>query len=508
MHSSTAQFIRLFKRYKYPPPPPSPPPAPVQGWWIDTSTYVSTDGDAYPVLIWDDVAVDSANNLYVAGHVNEVANLKAALAKYAPDGSLTWLHVQDAVANEYNDSFNAVAIGVSGNIYAVGRRFFSEASQTPTYGSLPIIAKFDPSGTRLWVKNLSETQVSPADDLMGYGYLNDVAVRDNAGQDQVWVTGYFESALASGTGGTITAALDASGDFVVAPRFFGTTNYNDGHQISVTPTAVYVLTGNGTNTSAKSTIIRYTFAGVLDYQAEMTTGMILTGMVPDPADNGQVYVVGNSRGIPQAGSTAFIGKINTATTSFVWQQYVTTLNDMAPSSYQNLRRYGAVDVDPVSGDVFWTVPDAGTGGGGESMFVARIDGSAGNFIWQIGFLTSTPYDVGDPRAYGIRYVPAIEGIAMVGRGYTSSQGITALFPASACIIQVLSNWEIMVTSEAFTVAARTIATSSYDDVSLQNVSNTNGGDLVMAALPVPAVKPSPQLTSQLVAIPLASCPGD
>lgn len=106
-------------------------------WWRSFDSVYGLDDFS------ESVAVDSANNVYVAGESNGLHNYDILLIKYSPSGSRLWTRRLDGPGHGLDASVK-VSVGSSDNIVLAGY-------VTKPNGTTDIeLLKYDPSGQRLW----------------------------------------------------------------------------------------------------------------------------------------------------------------------------------------------------------------------------------------------------------------------------------------------------------------------------------------------------------------------
>ncbi|MFG0283688.1 MAG: SBBP repeat-containing protein [Phycisphaerales bacterium JB039] len=151
------------------------------------------------------VAVDSAGSAYVSGSTwgslggPSAGGVDAFLAKYDASGAVLWVRQIGTPSSEW---CHGVAVDSSGNAYIAGRTFGSLGGPKPSIPSDVFLAKYDPSGARLWVRQLGST--SP-------DWCFAVAV-DGAGN--AYISGMTEGSLGGpyvDNGDAILAKYDPSG---------------------------------------------------------------------------------------------------------------------------------------------------------------------------------------------------------------------------------------------------------------------------------------------------------
>lgn len=180
------------------------------------------------------IAVDAAGNAYVAGDFSRTmsagstmltsdGNYDAFVAKLAPDGNVAWAARYGGLRGETVDG---VAVDSSGNVLTAGYTFLTTPDGA-SYSNIQI-AKFSPSGSQLWLKQLGNSTAT--------GNATDIAhavAADGAGN--VYIAGRFHGTVdfdpGSGTRNVSTSAdgsgfvlkLTPSGGFTWVSPFLGQT---------------------------------------------------------------------------------------------------------------------------------------------------------------------------------------------------------------------------------------------------------------------------------------------
>jgi uncharacterized delta-60 repeat protein len=100
------------------------------------------------------VITDSAGNIYVAGIVSSTSNNyhDAVLIKYSPAGVRLWVRTYDAPFHD-NDGYFAVAVDGADNVLAAGFSIQSGLNLSDV-----ITAKYNPAGTRLWLRTYDDEE--------------------------------------------------------------------------------------------------------------------------------------------------------------------------------------------------------------------------------------------------------------------------------------------------------------------------------------------------------------
>lgn len=114
-------------------------------WQRTYQAVVSSEGDS--------LAVDGSGNVYICGTANISTVDRIIVAKYNSLGAVQWQ--RQLFPSLGNASGFAVATDDSGNVYVLGRT--NENSQT-----IPLIAKFDTTGTIQWQRTLGISFTTPS----------------------------------------------------------------------------------------------------------------------------------------------------------------------------------------------------------------------------------------------------------------------------------------------------------------------------------------------------------
>ena len=113
------------------------------------------------------VAVDTAGNVLLTGHrfVDYSRYYDAFLVKLTPQGSMAWRR-EGTLSTVASDRTTGVVTDAAGNAYVLGTTAGTLEEGVQTFGPA-FLAKFDPAGTRLWVRQhaLSTNWSSYAGDL-------------------------------------------------------------------------------------------------------------------------------------------------------------------------------------------------------------------------------------------------------------------------------------------------------------------------------------------------------
>jgi hypothetical protein len=135
------------------------------------------------------VAVDAAGNAYVTGGIESLeggtANSDVFVAKYAPDGTRTWVRQFGTFCSEWA---NSIALGTGGSLYVVGEiTQCAFPGNTSSGGYDAFVAQLDGGGDLQWVRQFGTSNHDKAKGV----------TTDSAGN--AYVTGYLDSVSGSPT---------------------------------------------------------------------------------------------------------------------------------------------------------------------------------------------------------------------------------------------------------------------------------------------------------------------
>jgi hypothetical protein len=342
--------------------------APAANAWSSAQTTVSvfggTDDDS-----GNAIAVDSSGNVYTTGTFRETvdfnpgagaANLSSAggedvfISKLDSSGNYVWVK---RIGGTDDDSGNAIAVDSSGNVYTTGQ-FEGVVDFDPGVGTTSLtsagsadvfISKLDSSGNFVWAKSFggssSDEGRSIALDSTGNVYTTG-RYQDTADFDPSAGEVELESA---GGSDVFVSKLDASGDFVWAKSFGGSSS-DDGRSVALDSTGNVYTTG--------------AFRGTADFDPDVlvTAGLVSAG-----------------------GPDVFISKLDSSG-DFVWAKRFGGTNgdygiaialDSTGNVYSTGQFIGTVDFDPGAG----TENLVSAGGSSDTdVFISKL-GSSGAYVW-------------------------------------------------------------------------------------------------------------------------------
>lgn len=249
------------------------------------------------------VATDSSGNVYVAGYTTGGLNgntvtgaTDAVLAKYNSSGSLQYVK-QLGVASK-DAVGNAVAADASGNIYVVGSTNAGLGGNTLTGSSDLFVAKYNSSGALQYVKQLGAASAythayAVATDTSGNVYVTGTTW---GGLDGNTITGVIDLFVAKySPSGTLqyVKQLGAANAYTYAYSIAIDTSNN-----------VYVagytnggLNGNTKTGSYDLFVAKYDASGTLSYVKQLgVAGVSAVANSVEADSNGNIFVVGNTSG--------------------------------------------------------------------------------------------------------------------------------------------------------------------------------------------------------------------
>ncbi len=382
---------------------PLPPAAAQDLLWVRQSGTVAGD-TSYRV------AADGAGNAYITGATDgslggpNVGGSDVFLSKYDASGTLVWTKQFGSPAGEYG---LGVAADGKGNVFVAGYTY-GTLSGLNAGSSDVFLAKYDASGTQLWLRQtgtpLFDDTLGVAVDGIGNAYLvgdtNGNLGGTNAGNTDVFVSKYNESGVPLWT------------------RQIGTVASDFGRNIAVDKAGNAYITGytagnlGGTNVGSVDIFLaKFDASGTQLWIRQVGTSVpdIAFGVAVDSAGN--AYVAGETEGTldgtSDGNTDAFLAKYDASGTLLWIRQIGTTEIDGA----------SGVALDGSGNAYVAGVTQSSLGGpnaGDFDTFLAKLDAS-GNRLWtrQIG---TAPAD----RAYGVAADGA--GNAYVAGGTLGSLG--------------------------------------------------------------------------------------
>jgi hypothetical protein len=245
------------------------------------------------------VAVDSSGNVYLAGCVQGAVDGQSyaggndiVIAKYDSTGTRQWVRLLGTTGS---DVASAIALDLSGNIYVTGATSGKLDGQTNAGLNDIFVAKYDASGTKQWVRLLGSTSSDQG---------NGIAV-DSSGN--ITVTGYaygaIDSQTYSGNGDIVIVRYDSSGTKQWT-RLFGTSSADKGNGIALDSSGNIIVTGStmgdldGFTNAGMSDffIVKYDTAGTKQWTTVLGTTEHDQGYGVALDSSGNIFITGYTRG--------------------------------------------------------------------------------------------------------------------------------------------------------------------------------------------------------------------
>lgn len=185
--------------------------------WVSRYDGPAGEGDAV-----HDIAIDSDSNVYVTGYsYGSGTSTDFATIKYDADGNELWVRRYDGPGSFY-DSPEDIAIDSAGNVYVTGVSWGSATDYD--YATI----KYDPSGNELWVKRYNRLGSSwdwayaITIDGSGNAYVTGdsggiyVTLKYDPNGNELWLREYAEGAGVAYGYGDFAIAVDAGKNVYVA----------------------------------------------------------------------------------------------------------------------------------------------------------------------------------------------------------------------------------------------------------------------------------------------------
>ncbi len=320
------------------------------------------------------VASDGAGHIIVAGMAGEAlpgqtseGSADAFIRKYDTDGSVLWTR---QFGTSGFDSIATLAVDEDDNIIVAGRT----GGAFPTYSLVGFndifIAKYDSSGTRLWVLQFG----------VGSGALYPYALGADASGD-VFVAGRAEDATlpgqtSSGGNDAFVRKYDSDGN-ILWTRQFGTSGYDDVLALAFNANDDVILAG-----STNSAFPGYTALGSFDLilRAYDTDGGVLWTRQFGTSGNDDVAAVL----IRSDGQIYLPGRVSNGVVSghmAVGQHDIVVTRHSASGQLIGARQFGTAQSDYttsgalvggdllVAGETFGVLPDQAAAGSGDAYVI-------------------------------------------------------------------------------------------------------------------------------------------
>jgi hypothetical protein len=373
-----------------------------------SSTFVSTAR----------LAVDAAGNSYVTGHFSGTAvigtttlvsagNHDLFVAKVDASGNLLWARRAGGAENVYGRS---IALDPAGNIYVTGSfagsATFDSTSISTTGGGAVFLAKYDSSGTLIWVRSGAG----------GEQYRDESWAVTSDANGNAYITGYF---IGTANFGNLPAISSPSfGVFVVAYDANGTEQWAVKGAGGWTPFGWYSESGRGIAVdSAGHVYVAGHFIGTAEFGSITVTAAGLTTWPPR--------------------TDMFLAKFNTITAEWEWVatgggQDSDRAWDLKIDASDNLYVAGIFEGTATFGSTTLTSSPSHN----SDFFVSRYD-TGGNLQWIVqsgGTSFYKGHGIGLDAAGNVYLTATFDGTALVGNTTLTSAGydniyVTRISPA-------------------------------------------------------------------------------
>lgn len=279
-----------------------------------------------------DVAVDSSGNVYVVGHTpgqllgDNAGFYDGFLVKYNSSGVLQWTQEIETSTNDY---VNAVAVDNAGNIYIGG----STQSNSAFGYNDAFVAKYNSSGTQLWIAKL---------DASTNDEVKDIAL-DSAGS--LYITGITFGSLGGTNAGSYDgwlAKLSSSNGDTAWLRQFGTSGYDEANGVAVDSSGNVYVTGSTpgalSGTSAGSDdafLIKYNSSGTQQWIRQFGISASDYAYKVAADSSGNVYVTGFTGG--NLGGTGSGTSYLTSFTTTGTRRWTTQFGGILPTNVNDVK---------------------------------------------------------------------------------------------------------------------------------------------------------------------------
>jgi uncharacterized delta-60 repeat protein len=390
----------------------------------------SYNGPGNGIDVVNDMVLDNAGNIYVAGYsLGAGSDKDMTTIKYYPNGDTAWVRRYNAPANG-TDGVDVITLDNAGNVYVAGWVL------GPGTGTDFATIKYYPNGDTAWVRTYNGTN-------NWSDYIYDLAV-DNAGN--VYVTGWSDGV--GSYSDYVTIKYYPNGDTAWVRRYNGPGNSNDSPNAIAVDNAgnVYVSGGcwGGTGTSYDITTIKYypngTTAWLKRYNGPGSNADWVWDMTFDNA--GYLYIAGGSMGSGTYYDYITIKYDSNGDT--IWLR-----NYNGPGNNNDVINRITVEDD---NDVFVTGYSLNTGGNfdfatikynsaGVQMWVIRYDGPANDHDYanaiavdNLGYVYVTGNSIGSGTEYDYTTIK-YEDLVGIGENHLPlpihAEGIE-IYPNPAC----------------------------------------------------------------------------
>jgi len=205
--------------------------------------YQATDGRC--------VGLDARGNVYVGGHARRRSGeYGILLMKYAPDGTLRWSRTLNPIHG--SAYLGSMVVDRAGKVYLVG-----------SWGQADVVAKYDPSGRRLWAVPYRD----PSDPTAHIG--KDLALD---GEGDVYVVGAASGSRADDTSNPLTVKFSGADGSLLASAVYHATS-------AIYEEAIDVL---GSTVAVCGSSSGYDKAPVINYDLSLNQRYAVEYQPPEP----------------------------------------------------------------------------------------------------------------------------------------------------------------------------------------------------------------------------------
>ncbi|MDR3681379.1 MAG: SBBP repeat-containing protein [Flavipsychrobacter sp.] len=320
------------------------------------------------------VNADDSNNIYVAGYTVSPDNIATSnafqpvyggpydcfLVKFDSAGNRQWGTYYGGTTNDFTYS-NTLAIDAAQNVYFTGHSLSSNGIASPgayqtnmNGGYDAILAKFDPSGNRIWATYYggygSDEGYAVLADAIGNIYLIGATTSNNVfvtfGQNEIATPGAYQDTLYGGGNDGFLAIFDTAGNRVWS-TYYGNTGYDIFYSGAVDALGNVYMAGYTNSTSGVATTGAYqTTLASVNYDDGLLVKfrnhppLITTGSV-----TGSPFCAGASVSIPFTATNGF----------YITNKFTAQLSDTS-GSFAAPVTIGTVTSAASSGAITGTVP--------------------------------------------------------------------------------------------------------------------------------------------------------
>ena len=318
--------------------------------------------------IFESIALDSSNNVYVAGYTNQqgAGSWDVLVAKYNSSGTIQWQRTLGGTS--IDQSFGGIAVDSSGNAYVIGYTMSTGAGDRDF-----LIVKYNTSGTIQWQRTLG-------DSFLQVG--NAVAV-DSSGN--VYVTG--SNAIGNFPSyqlRVLVAKYNTSGTIQWQKVLYGSSD-EAGKGIALDSSGNIYIAGFSKSFGAGEDLVvaKYNSSGTVQWQRKLSGSSNESGTAISVDSSGNVYVTGLTQSTGAGSYDILIAKYNTSGT-IQWQR------TLGGSSFSE---GDGITVDN-SGNVYVAGATNSTGAGSSDFIIAKLpdDGSLTGTYGSLTYASSSLTD--------------------------------------------------------------------------------------------------------------------